>query len=88
MPLKNEQHISSNTIEEADIFAIYQNGSMACIEVFFFRLGQGAEQRFIWYNKHGLVRLAKKESLQLRSKKARCKVFTVRETAPALANGP
>ncbi len=38
--IQNEQHISSNTIEEADIFAIYQNGSMACIEVFFFRLGQ------------------------------------------------
>lgn len=38
--IQNEQHINSNNIEEADIFAIYQNGTMACIEVFFFRLGQ------------------------------------------------
>lgn len=38
--IQNEQHINSYNITEADIFAIYQNGDLACIEVFFFRLGQ------------------------------------------------
>jgi excinuclease ABC subunit C len=34
------QGINPQTVEEADVFAIYQEGGQTCIEVFFFRTGQ------------------------------------------------
>lgn len=38
--IQTKQYINSESLQEADIFAIYQNGNQACVEVFFFRLGQ------------------------------------------------
>jgi len=35
-----EQTINSEGVEEADIFAAYQDGGQTCIQVFFFRTGQ------------------------------------------------
>jgi excinuclease ABC subunit C len=34
------QGINPQTVEEADVFAIHQDGGMTCIQVFFFRTGQ------------------------------------------------
>ena len=36
----SSQGINPQTIDEADVFAIVQDGGMTCIEVFFFRTGQ------------------------------------------------
>ncbi|MGB8816880.1 MAG: excinuclease ABC subunit UvrC [Rhizobiaceae bacterium] len=36
----SSQGINPQTIDEADVFAIAQDGAMTCIEVFFFRTGQ------------------------------------------------
>jgi excinuclease ABC subunit C len=36
----SSQGINPQSIDEADVFAIAQNGGMTCIEVFFFRTGQ------------------------------------------------
>ncbi|HJZ45501.1 MAG TPA: excinuclease ABC subunit UvrC, partial [Hyphomicrobiaceae bacterium] len=35
-----DQHINLDGIEEADVFAAYQEGGQTCIQVFFFRSGQ------------------------------------------------
>ena len=38
--IQGHQEINPQTIEEADVFAIAQQGGMTCIQVFFFRTGQ------------------------------------------------
>ncbi|PWL18169.1 excinuclease ABC subunit C [Falsochrobactrum shanghaiense] len=38
--VQSHQGINPQTLEEADVFAIYQDGGMTCIQVFFFRTGQ------------------------------------------------
>ncbi len=35
-----EQQINPETLEEADVFALYAQGGQACVQVFFFRAGQ------------------------------------------------
>ena len=38
--VQGSQGINPRTVEEADVFAIHQEGGFTCIEVFFFRTGQ------------------------------------------------
>src|SRR5579859_6401353 len=38
--IQSQQGINPRTVEEADLFAIYQEGGFSCVEVFFFRTGQ------------------------------------------------
>ena len=38
--VQSHQGINSQSVEEADIFAIHQEGGQTCIQVFFFRTGQ------------------------------------------------
>src|SRR5205814_2703073 len=38
--IQSQQGINPRTIEEADLFAIHQEGGYSCVEVFFFRTGQ------------------------------------------------
>jgi excinuclease ABC subunit C len=38
--IQSQQGINPRTVEEADLFAIYQEGGYSCVEVFFFRTGQ------------------------------------------------
>src|SRR6201986_824428 len=38
--ISSQQGINPRTVEEADVFAIYQKGGYSCVEVFFFRTGQ------------------------------------------------
>ncbi|PJR90089.1 excinuclease ABC subunit C [Ochrobactrum sp. 695/2009] len=38
--VQSHQGINPQTVEEADVFAIHQEGGMTCIQVFFFRTGQ------------------------------------------------
>ncbi len=38
--VQGHQGINLATVEEADVFAIYSEGGLACIQVFFFRTGQ------------------------------------------------
>jgi excinuclease ABC subunit C len=38
--IQAQQGINPRTLEEADVFAIHQDGGYSCIEVFFFRTGQ------------------------------------------------
>lgn len=38
--IQSQQGINPRTVEEADVFAIYQDGGFSCVEVFFFRTGQ------------------------------------------------
>jgi excinuclease ABC subunit C len=38
--IQSQQGINPRTVEEADVFAIHQEGGYSCIEVFFFRTGQ------------------------------------------------
>jgi excinuclease ABC subunit C len=38
--VQTHQGINPQTVDEADVFAVYQDGGMTCIEVFFFRTGQ------------------------------------------------
>jgi excinuclease ABC subunit C len=38
--IQSQQGINLRGVEEADVFAAYQNGGYTCIEVFFFRAGQ------------------------------------------------
>ena len=38
--VQSTQGINPRTVEEADVFAIHQEGGYSCIEVFFFRTGQ------------------------------------------------
>jgi excinuclease ABC subunit C len=37
---QSQQGINPHTVEEADVFAIHQEGGYSCVEVFFFRTGQ------------------------------------------------
>ena len=38
--VQSHQGINPQTVEEADVFAIHQEGGQTCVEVFFFRTGQ------------------------------------------------
>lgn len=38
--IQSQQGINPRTLEEADVFAIHQEGGYSCVEVFFFRTGQ------------------------------------------------
>src|SRR5438874_6866035 len=38
--IQSQQGINPRTVEEADVFAIHQEGGYSCVEVFFFRIGQ------------------------------------------------
>src|ERR1700686_3065977 len=38
--IQSQQGINPPTVEEADVFAIHQEGGYSCVEVFFFRTGQ------------------------------------------------
>ncbi|HVY19556.1 MAG TPA: excinuclease ABC subunit UvrC [Bauldia sp.] len=38
--VQSHQGINPQTVEEADVFAVHQEGGQTCIEVFFFRTGQ------------------------------------------------
>ena len=38
--VQSHQGINPQTVEEADLFAIHQEGGLSCIQVFFFRTGQ------------------------------------------------
>ena len=38
--IQSQQGINPRTIEEADVFAVHQDGGFNCVEVFFFRTGQ------------------------------------------------
>jgi len=38
--IQSQQDINPRTVEEADVFAIHQEGGYSCVEVFFFRTGQ------------------------------------------------
>ena len=38
--IQSHQGINPQTVDEADVFAIHQEGGLACIQVFFFRTGQ------------------------------------------------
>jgi excinuclease ABC subunit C len=38
--IQSQQGINPRTVDEADVFAIHQEGGYSCIEVFFFRTGQ------------------------------------------------
>jgi excinuclease ABC subunit C len=38
--IQSQQGINPRTVEEADVFAIHQDGGLSCVEVFFFRTGQ------------------------------------------------
>jgi excinuclease ABC subunit C len=38
--IQSQQGINPRSVEEADIFAIHQEGGYSCVEVFFFRTGQ------------------------------------------------
>jgi len=38
--IQSHQGVNPHSVEEADVFAIHQEGGMACVQVFFFRTGQ------------------------------------------------
>jgi excinuclease ABC subunit C len=38
--IQSHQGINPRSLEEADVFAVHQNGGFSCVEVFFFRTGQ------------------------------------------------
>ena len=38
--IQSQQGINPRTVEDADVFAIHQEGGYSCVEVFFFRTGQ------------------------------------------------
>ncbi|MGO4842622.1 excinuclease ABC subunit C, partial [Rhizobiaceae sp. 2RAB30] len=38
--VQSHQGINPQSVEEADVFAIHQEGGQTCIQVFFFRTGQ------------------------------------------------
>src|ERR1700726_234900 len=38
--IQSQQGINPRTVEEADVFAVHQQGGFTCVEVFFFRTGQ------------------------------------------------
>ena len=39
-PSRSNQGINPQTVEEADVFALHDEGGQACVQVFFFRAGQ------------------------------------------------
>src|SRR5438309_403083 len=43
--IQSQQGINPRTVEEADVFAIHQEGGYSCVEVFFFRTGQNRRNR-------------------------------------------
>jgi excinuclease ABC subunit C len=38
--IQSHQGVNPRSVEEADVFAVYQQGGFSCVEVFFFRTGQ------------------------------------------------
>src|SRR5581483_7251831 len=38
--VQSQQGINPRTVEEADVFAVHQQGGYSCVQVFFFRTGQ------------------------------------------------
>jgi excinuclease ABC subunit C len=56
--IQSQQGINPRTIEEADVFAIYQEGGYSCVEVFFFRTGQN------WGNRAYFPRAEKSFTLE------------------------
>src|SRR5690606_24538520 len=38
--VQSHQGINPQTVQEADVFAIHQEGGQSCVQVFFFRTGQ------------------------------------------------
>lgn len=54
--IQSHQGINPQTIEEADVFAIHQEGGQACVQVFFFRTGQN------WGNRAYFPRIDKTDT--------------------------
>ena len=54
--IQSHQGINPQTIEEADVFAIHQEGGQACVQVFFFRTGQN------WGNRAYFPRVDKSDT--------------------------
>ena len=52
--IQSQQGINPRTVEEADVFAIHQEGGYSCVEVFFFRTGQNWGNR-AYFPKRGEV---------------------------------
>ena len=48
--IQSQQGINPRTVEEADVFAIHQEGGYSCVEVFFFRTGQNWGNRAYFPN--------------------------------------
>src|SRR6201991_837749 len=51
--IQSQQGINPRTVEEAEVFAIHQEGGYSCVEVIFFRTGQK------WGNRASLPRAEK-----------------------------
>jgi excinuclease ABC subunit C len=51
-----ETQVNPETVEEADVFALYAEGGQACVQVFFFRAGQN------WGNRAYFPRVDKEDS--------------------------
>jgi excinuclease ABC subunit C len=56
--IQSQQGINPRTVEEADVFAIHQEGGYSCVEVFFFRTGQN------WGNRAYFPRAEKSYTLE------------------------
>jgi excinuclease ABC subunit C len=56
--IQSQQGINPRTVEEADVFAIHQEGGYSCVEVFFFRTGQN------WGNRAYFPRAEKSFTLE------------------------
>jgi excinuclease ABC subunit C len=56
--IQSQQGINPRTVEEADVFAIHQDGGYSCVEVFFFRTGQN------WGNRAYFPRAEKSFTLE------------------------
>ncbi|MBW7967259.1 excinuclease ABC subunit UvrC [Bradyrhizobium sp. BR 10261] len=56
--IQSQQGINPRTVEEADVFAIHQEGGFSCVEVFFFRTGQN------WGNRAYFPRAEKSYTLE------------------------
>lgn len=54
--IQSHQGINPQSIEEADVFAIHQQGGQACVQVFFFRTGQN------WGNRAYFPRIDKSDT--------------------------
>ncbi|MES1156584.1 MAG: excinuclease ABC subunit UvrC [Alphaproteobacteria bacterium] len=50
--VRASQGINPSTFDEADVFALYQEGGQSCIQVFFFRAGQNWGNR-AYFPRHG-----------------------------------